>query len=306
MKFKNILHRLGLLFALVALASCTETQFGAHVLKNLYGPSDNQGTFKVGNPYKADGKWYTPRETYQYSETGIASWYGAEFQGHRTANGEIFDKNELTAAHRTLQMPSLVRVTNLDNGRSLVVRVNDRGPFSQGRVIDVTQRAAQLLGFYGPGTAKVRIDLMADESKQLAQAARHGQSTQGMEVAINERPMTEPAPLTQVSEGGQQTEETVPGHVKNGAFLPNPIVTQQAVHPTSIYIQAGAFTSPENAKTFAMKVRGFGNVGVYPSMVNGRQFYLVRIGPVPDVPHADSLLSRVIGAGYKQAITVVN
>ena len=119
------------------------------------------GVYKVGQPYQINGTWYYPREQPDYDETGIASWYGTPFYGQHTANGEIYDANALTAAHRTLPMPVNVRVTNLENGRSLVVRVNDRGPFARGRIIDVSARAAQLLGFYGNGTAKVRVTFVS-------------------------------------------------------------------------------------------------------------------------------------------------
>ena len=162
---------------MLILGSCAEAELASHVAKTSFPRQQAQGNFKVGNPYKVEGRTYTPKETYEFTETGVASWYGPGFHGKRTANGERFDKNELTAAHRTLQMPSLVRVTNLENGRSLVVRVNDRGPFKRGRVIDVSERAASLLGFKGVGTAKVRLDLLADESKAIAMAARAGQNT---------------------------------------------------------------------------------------------------------------------------------
>src|SRR6202012_947764 len=115
---------------------------------------------------------YTPSEDYSYDETGMASWYGDDFNKGKTANGEIFNKNELTAAHKTLPLPTLARVTNLDNGRSIVVRINDRGPFSGARIIDVSQRAAQLLGFESQGTAKVRVQVLASESIQAQSIAR--------------------------------------------------------------------------------------------------------------------------------------
>ncbi len=105
------------------------------------------GNYKIGKPYEIAGQWYYPAVDYEYSETGIASWYGPKFHGKQTANGEIFDQHEISAAHRTLPLPSMVRVTNLENGRSLDVRVNDRGPFAHGRIIDMSRRAAQLLGF---------------------------------------------------------------------------------------------------------------------------------------------------------------
>ena len=121
-------------------------------------PSGKGGIYKVGNPYVINGVTYVPREDPNYSETGIASWYGPQFHGARTANGEIFDMELVSAAHRTLPMPSLVRVTNLENGRSMVVRLNDRGPYARGRIIDMSKRAAELLGFHGAGTAKVRVE----------------------------------------------------------------------------------------------------------------------------------------------------
>ncbi len=137
------------------------------------------GRYKVGEPYKIDGVYYYPTVDYHYSETGIASWYGPKFDGKPTANGETFDMNELSAAHRTLPMPSMVRVVNLDNGRSLALRVNDRGPFARGRIIDVSRRAAQLLGFRYRGTARVRVEMMAGESRRLAALAGRGDIVAG-------------------------------------------------------------------------------------------------------------------------------
>lgn len=152
-----------LLFA-ISLSSCASRDAGRG--------GGTPGEYKVGKPYQIDGVWYYPKEDYGYDETGIASWYGPGFHGNTTANGESFDQNELTAAHRTLPMPSLVRVTNLENGRSVVVRVNDRGPYANGRIIDLSRRAAQLLGFEGNGTAKVRVQMLDVESRAIADAAK--------------------------------------------------------------------------------------------------------------------------------------
>src|SRR5256714_3935266 len=115
------------------------------------------GVYKVGIPYQIGDTWYYPHEQPDYEETGVASWYGPTFYGKPTANGELFTGDDLTAAHRTLPLPVNVRVTNLDNGKSIVVRVNDRGPFARGRIIDVSKHAAELLGFYAQGTARVRV-----------------------------------------------------------------------------------------------------------------------------------------------------
>ncbi len=164
--FPSLFSRLALALLLIGgVSSCTDTRD--------YGKgTGTPGQYKVGEPYEIDGIQYFPSEDYQYSETGIASWYGPGFEGRRTANGETFDPGELTAAHRTLPMPSLARVTNLDNGKSVVVRINDRGPFANNRIVDVSQRGAELLGFAGVGTAKVRVDIMAIESKAIADAAK--------------------------------------------------------------------------------------------------------------------------------------
>ena len=115
------------------------------------------GVYKLGDPYLAGGKWYTPVNDQSYDQVGLASWYGDFFHGRRTANGEIYDMGALTAAHPTLPMPTYASVTNLANNRTVVVRINDRGPYHDGRIIDLSHKAAELLGFYGHGTAAVRV-----------------------------------------------------------------------------------------------------------------------------------------------------
>jgi rare lipoprotein A len=128
---------------------------------------------KIGKPYVIAGKTYYPSYDPTYDKTGVASWYGPGFHGNRTANGEKYDKYDLTAAHPTLPMPSLVRVTNLDNGKSLVVRVNDRGPFAENRIIDLSKRSAQLLGI--TGLAKVRVQFLKEETERyLAEREQRG------------------------------------------------------------------------------------------------------------------------------------
>jgi rare lipoprotein A len=307
-------------------------------------PARGQGTFKVGNPYKVEGKTYYPEETYDYEETGIASWYGKEFEGRKTANGEIFDSRELTAAHRTLQMPSLVRVTNLDNGRSLIVRVNDRGPYRRGRVMDVSARAAELLGFKNNGTAKVKLQLLQEESQKIAMAAKSGQDTSGYELAMNQQPnmyngrpqqvgkvvtggvpyrtaaadgyttsiqavplAPQGAPVPQVVTSYAPNNYTaiVPGHERNGNFYPDPVVTEMPVRPSNIYVQAGSFSVADNANRLAASLQGMGRAEVRPALIAGRQFFRVRLGPVASVDQADALLSRVVSSGNKNAIIVV-
>lgn len=118
------------------------------------------GVYKIGSPYTVAGKRYYPTRTPKKVQTGSASWYGAAFHGRKTANGEIYDMNHLTAAHKTMPLPSYARVTNLANNRSIIVRVNDRGPFSNNRIIDLSKRAADLLDYTRAGTARVQVNYL--------------------------------------------------------------------------------------------------------------------------------------------------
>ena len=119
------------------------------------------GRYVVGKKYKIAGKWYYPKHEPNYKKTGLASWYGPTFHGRKTANGEIFDRNALTAAHTTMPLPSYARVTNVNNGRSMIVRVNDRGPFHGNRVIDLSERVATCSARRNPASARSRSNMSA-------------------------------------------------------------------------------------------------------------------------------------------------
>lgn len=156
----------------LALTACTDnSQVFSSAVTGAGAPkqasSNSAGYYKIGNPYQVAGVWYYPKEDYNYKEIGVSSWYGPDFHNGITANGEQYDMHGLTAAHRTLPLPSVVRVTNLQNGRSLVLRVNDRGPFVNNRIIDVSMRAAQMLGFKDQGTTQVQVEVLPEESKKL-------------------------------------------------------------------------------------------------------------------------------------------
>ncbi len=140
--------------------------------------SSSGGIYKIGAPYTVAGRRYTPRVQPNYRAEGLASWYGPKFHGKRTANGEIFDQYALTAAHKTLPLPSKVRVTNLDNGRQLVVRVNDRGPFIGDRIIDLSRRSARLLGVEKAGVAPVRLELLDSGPHLLTEPLQQEQEAQ--------------------------------------------------------------------------------------------------------------------------------
>ena len=149
----NKLKYICLIFLLI-ISSCASSNKDFSIKKSPF----SGGEYKVGKPYQIEGKTFYPKESFDYLESGVASWYGPNFDGKRTANGEIFNMNLLTAAHKTLQLPSLVKVTNIENNKSLILRVNDRGPFVKNRIIDVSKKAASILGFQKHGTANVVVE----------------------------------------------------------------------------------------------------------------------------------------------------
>ncbi|HZS63814.1 MAG TPA: septal ring lytic transglycosylase RlpA family protein [Xanthobacteraceae bacterium] len=181
----------GVRIAVLALCGLTLAQCSSSYSKYGVSPSarvvaDGEpvpkggGVYRVGKPYVIAGRTYVPQEDKHYHAEGVASWYGDDFHGRLTANGEVFDMNSISAAHPTLPMPSYVRVTNLTNGRSLVVRVNDRGPYANDRVIDVSVKAAKLLGFYDRGLTRVSVEyvgpapLEGSDDRQLVATLRQG------------------------------------------------------------------------------------------------------------------------------------
>jgi len=313
-----------LALGLLALASCAEHGGKA--------PTQQQATpgYKVGKPYQIDGAWYYPAVDYNYTETGIASWYGPDFHGLATANGETYDMNALTAAHRTLPMPSMVRVTNLDNGRQIALRVNDRGPFVNNRIIDVSRRAAQLLGFEQQGTARVRVEIMDPESRQLAMLAGATMPAVQQTAAAGEADVPSSPKVTAVP-AGTVTEETLappsgataapaaqPAAAKPapqpiivtvaGAAGPQPDgqVTVVPVHRTAMFIQAGAFTNLANATRLRTMLTSFGPAHVVPAYVGTQKYFRVRLGPIATLAEADTMLSKVVASGHPEARLIVD
>jgi rare lipoprotein A len=289
------------------LAGCAETKLASVTIKSLEKPKPTAG-YKVGKPYQVNGVWYYPAEDFNYSETGIASWYGEEFGGRPTASGEIFEPNEISAAHRTLPLPSIVRVTNLEHGRALAVRINDRGPFAHGRIIDLSRRAAQLLGFHKNGTAKVRVEILEEESRAVAAAAGRPESGAGKPQAAPAATVVAEALPGSAPPPNAQPKPTAVSAV--GLAGPAPAldgqVWQVPVRPTQIYVQAGAFTSYENARQLGAKLGSISPSRVTPAQIGNQQFYRVRLGPIASVGEADAVLSRVISSGHPEARIVVD
>ena len=319
MWFRTACLMLGLL-----LAGCAETTYVVEQSKAVSGNTTPRTPYKVGNPYQVNGVWYYPAVDYNYDQTGIASWYGPGFVGHATANGEEYDQDALTAAHKTLPMPTLVRVTNLENGRQIQIRINDRGPFVNDRIIDLSRRGAQLLGMINNGTAKVRVQIMPEESRQLALGLGAGEegvpkptaapapqvSTQALAAAPTVQPtVPPPAPVIAAAPAPAPSSPTPPSSVGlSGVPLPQPSpkVVQQPVHPTNIFIQAGSFLQVANAEHLKDKLsRKVGAARVIPVQVGAQKFYRVRVGPIATVDQADQMLDQVIALGHKDAQIIV-
>ncbi len=298
--------RWGILSLGLLASACAETTLVVDQSKLINGQNQGQPGYKVGQPYQVEGVWYYPAVNYDYDETGVASWYGPGFSGHATASGETYDENALTAAHKTLPLPTLVRVTNLENGRQIQIRINDRGPFVNNRIIDLSRRGAQLLGMEQQGTAKVRVQVMADESRQLALAAGAGQDSAPKPAAVPVPKVTTEALPGSTAPAPQPAAQPKPVVMANVPVpQPSPVVVQQPVHPTNLFIQAGAFLQIQNADRLRGKLSGVGAARVVPVQLGAQRFYRVRLGPIATVEQADAMLSQVIAMGNKDARLVV-
>jgi rare lipoprotein A len=218
---------------------------------------------RSGNPpfYNVFGKrYYVMSSSVGYVERGVASWYGPGFHKIRTSNGEAYDMYGMTAAHKTLPLPAYVQVTNLQNGRSVIVRVNDRGPFVGNRIIDLSYTAASKLDMLRNGTAMVEV-------RSIDPAAAAAETTASTVNAVAPAEMPAAAPVS------------------------------------TFYIQAGAFSDPNNAEHLAEKLRGggYGSVFVRDSDIGGRRMFRVRIGPVSGVAEFDRIVAALERAGISDA-----
>jgi rare lipoprotein A len=208
----------------------------------------------------------------------------------------------------------------LENGRSIIVRINDRGPFVPGRIVDLSRRSAQLLGFEGQGSAKVRVAILPEESRAVAAAARAGQA--GVSVADISpdgapKPVAAPrgavqiegvTPVRQVAERPAfDPSQTVAGATVDGRFMPAAVVAETPVRSNGrLYVQAGAFTVYDNANRLRARLSDLGTTRIDPTMVGHTQYFRVRIGPLSSVEAADSILNQVMEAGNNGARVIVD
>ncbi|MEE9299804.1 MAG: septal ring lytic transglycosylase RlpA family protein [Alphaproteobacteria bacterium] len=291
------------------LSACAETELAVNTVKVIgvgEGERAGSGRYKLGDPYQVDGVWYHPKYDANYDETGIASWYGKPFHGQPTANGAIYDMNALTAAHKTLPMPSHVRVTNLENGRSIVVTVNDRGPFVHGRIIDLSRRAAQLLGLESAGTAMVRVQVLPEEEQPAVLLA----SLDRIEAdGVRRQPRVEAAPSGSVEVAFLEAPANG-GLISSAAAAEfqeektTPIMV--AVPSVRMFVQAGSFAVRDNALDLRSRLETYGPAAVTVVDLEGRRLYRVRLGPYDVLEEADATLAEVISNGYTDARLIVD
>jgi len=229
----------------------SESKYGVSASKRVTTSKNVKkggGTYKIGKPYMVNGRWYHPKEEPGYDKVGLASWYGPNFHGRHTANGEVYDQYHLSAAHPTFPLPSYARVTNVENGTSVIVRVNDRGPFAHGRIIDVSSKAADMLKIKNAGVAKVRVEYMGKarmdgrDMPYLMASYRDGSST------------------NMIASAGDKITDGL-------SRLSPPALISKA--STKL-----GFTS-ENLEVASA------DTGKGPRLVSSDQFYLPEIGPIP-------------------------
>lgn len=289
---------------------------------------------KVGKPYDVNGKTYYPAYDTAYDRIGEASWYGPGFHGNSTASGETYDQNDLTAAHPTLPMPSLVRVTNLGNGKSAIIRINDRGPFAANRIIDLSKKSAQALGIRG--IAQVRVQYLEPETQdylemvkankgRIIHMAEYNRRAAEFKVAqavpatdVSVRDVVAPLPQKQKTPSGtllmreamaEEPVKEMEAFAEEAELPPPPAPAAAAPSaappaerlPGAYAIQLGSFASEENARKLAKKLTGIAEPSVEQVEVQGKNWWRVRIDGLEDRYSADSLAAAIRAAGVPEA-----
>jgi rare lipoprotein A len=321
-----------------ALAACASVspRYPSQAQKGSASGAPSAGGQKVGKPYQVGGIWYVPREQPDYDVRGVASWYGDAFHLKATANGEIFDMNQVSAAHTTLPLPSMVEVTNLDNGRKLVVRVNDRGPFVGDRIIDLSREAARQLGMDRAGLANVRVRYVgaapltgraegvrvamapptlgpkplatrltppplapgADAVMELAgaRAAMARAPVEAMPAAVGTISSEALPPIT-----GAAISSAPLGPIAAPPPLPAPVLASRV---SPLKVQAGAFSSEINARAAAARLAPAGAAAIEPLERDGFVLYRVMLPAPEDEAAAYALRDRVAEFGFEDARVV--
>ncbi|MGV6394605.1 septal ring lytic transglycosylase RlpA family protein [Pseudomonas caspiana] len=265
-------------------------------------PTIHTGPYKA-NPYTVLGKSYFPlSDSKRYVASGTASWYGTKFHGQNTANGEVYDLYGMSAAHKTLPLPSYVRVTNLDNNRTVILRVNDRGPFYSDRIIDLSYAAAKKLGYAEIGTARVKVEGI-DPQEWLAQ---NGRPTPLLPNQPQVMPQATPPAL--VASAGTIEQYTPPPQQHAAPSVPMQFDAKKngSAPASGLYLQVGAFANPDAAELLRSKLSGMVRAPVFVSSIarNQQTLYRVRMGPIGTQGEAQQMQNSVRSANLGQPSVV--
>ena len=268
------------------------------------------GRNHVGKPYQVAGRWFTPKVQPNYDKEGPASWYGEAFNHRKTSNGEWFDMTRLTAAHPTLPLPSYAKVTNLDNGKDVIVRINDRGPFVGPRIIDLSKQTAEVLDFKNRGKANVRVQYIGpaplnDNGRHLMAMNTEldrGTSLNRMIAAADRRRGGSQVPDVMVAEAKPKKKKIV-ADVETVAYAPPETVQTPdgSGLETSYFIQIGSFGNADNASRARDTFASVWPVQFSELEGNNGPVYRVRLGPIASGSDAQTALENAYAAGYADA-----
>jgi rare lipoprotein A len=260
------------------------------------------GAVKIGRPYEVDGVRYVPADDRKYAANGVASWYGDKFHGRPTSSGELYDMGDLTAAHRTLPMPCFIKVTNIDNGKSVVLRVNDRGPYHSNRLIDVSRRAAQELGFINKGMARVKVERVfpsetVEQRRILAALPTPGTNNDVSKKSDRVPPEKMPAlPVDEIFTSPLPPPSSEVLALAQGTDAPL---------LAAFYVQVAAVGDETRAQVLAQDISRFGVAFVEALPGSAGQLFRVRLGPYISRDVATNMIEQLREAGYIDAIVLV-
>ena len=288
---------------LILIQGCTSSiEVAANLGKKYLIPKEEKKRiqkpiYKIGKKYNVGGKYYYPKKDLYYNKTGIASWYGPKFHGKLTANGEIYNQYALTAAHKTLPLPSAVKVTNLKNNKSIVLRINDRGPFVNDRIIDLSSKAADILDLKKEGTGLVRVQILREKSLYLEKLAKQGSFPE-----INDLKETELPNITIPNKVAVKIKDT-----KNQKIVTKKINynLKNLNKEYKIYIKLASFSSKKNAEIMKKKVSYIDKVKIYKIYKMNRTLYQVKAGPFLSVEKVDQLHSLLLQKGMQGAKIII-
>ena len=288
---------------LILIQGCTSSvEVAANLGKKYLIPKEEKKRiqkpiYKIGKKYNVGGKYYYPKKDLYYNKTGIASWYGPKFHGKLTANGEIYNQYALTAAHKTLPLPSAVKVTNLKNNKSIILRINDRGPFVNDRIIDLSSKAADILDLKREGTGLVRVQILREKSLYLEKLAKQGSFPEINDLKETELPNITIPKKVAVKIKNTQNQKIVTKKINYNFKNLN--------KEYKIYIKLASFSSKKNAEIMKKKVSYIDKVKIYKIFKLNKTLYQVKAGPFLSVEKVDQLHSLLLQKGMQGAKIII-